>query len=151
MGRMQDRARGSHPRSPAPTWRRSPVRDQRGFVSAYVLRFVLVFALLIMAVEETGQVVWAQVRASNAAGTAAQAAADDFHTYHNGDHAEAAARAAMHAEFPTAAITGFNITTAGEATVTATLPASTFLLQHLPYLSRFRKQHATVTEIHSLA
>jgi Flp pilus assembly protein TadG len=131
--------------------RRAPVRDQRGFVSAYVLRFVLVFALVIVAVEEAGQVVWAQVRASNAAGAAAQAAADDFHVYHNADHAETAARDAMHAEFPTAAITGFTITTTGETTVTATLPASTFLLQHLPYLSRFRKQHATVVEVHSLA
>jgi hypothetical protein len=116
-----------------------------------VLRIALAFALVIIAVEETGQVVWAQVQASNAAGTAAQAAADDFHTYHDADHAQAAARDAMHQEFPTAAITVFTITTEGEATVTATLPASTFLLQHLPYLSRFRKQHATVTDIHSLA
>jgi hypothetical protein len=146
---MEDRARGSHLRSPARAG--GPVRYQRGFVSAYVLRFVLVFALLIVAVEETGQVVWAQVRASNAAGTAAQAAADDYHTFHNADHAEAAARDAMHAEFPTAAITGFTVTMAGEATVTATLPASTFLLQHLPYVSRFRTQHATVVEVHSLA
>jgi hypothetical protein len=57
----------------------------------------------------------------------------------------------MLAEYPSAAITGFTVSTTGEVTVTATLPASTVLVQHLPYLSRFRNQHATVVEVHSLA
>jgi Flp pilus assembly protein TadG len=126
-------------------------RDQRGLVTAFVVRTVIVFALLVMGIEETGQVVLAQIRASGAAGAAAQAGADEFHVSRNQHRAQAAAIAAMIAKDPHAQMVTFSVASDGAVTVTASEKSATFFVQHLPYAKDFWVQQATQTEIHSIA
>ena len=126
-------------------------RDQRGALATYAFRIILAFVLLILVVEEVGQVVNAQIHAANAAGTAAQAGADSWAAYKDQGRAEAAAATAMQAEDPDAFMVAFTIAKDGTCTVTAYEQADTLFMQHLPYVKKFQVQHATESEIHSLA
>ena len=126
-------------------------RDQRGLVAGFVVRTLFVFVILIVCVEEAGQIVLAQTHASNAAGTSAQAAADDFYHSKNANHAEAIAVAVMAAQDPKATMTSFSVGADGSVTVSASEPAATFLVQHLPFVKKYWVQEATVTQIHTLA
>lgn len=126
-------------------------RDQRGAIATYTLRIVFAFAILILVVEEVGQVINAQIHASNAAGIAAQAGADSWASYKNDVRAEAAAAAAMQAADPGAYMASFSMAKDGTCTVTAYEKAGTLFMQHLPYFKKFQTQHATESEIHSLA
>ncbi len=126
-------------------------RDQRGLVTAFVVRIVVVFAILLVAVEETGQVVLAQIHASNAAGTAAQAGADSWAVSKSWTKAQTAALQALQADDPKATMQSFSIAKDGSVTVTAAERATTLIVQRLPYVKQFQVQHATETEIHSLA
>jgi hypothetical protein len=126
-------------------------RDQRGFVTGFVVRTLLIFAILIVGVEEIGQIVLAQTRASSAAGTSAQAAADDYYRTKNADHAETIALAVMAAQDPQATMTAFTVGPRGAITVTASEPAATFLVQHLPFVKKYRVQRSTITQFHTLA
>ena len=131
--------------------RGSPHRDERGVVTAHLVRLIVVFALLIVCVEETGQIVLAQIRASNAAGTAAQAGADDYYVTKNSNHAEIAAQAALAAADPHASMESFSIERDGTVTVTVSEPANTLFVQRISFLKHLTLQHATESEIHTLA
>jgi Flp pilus assembly protein TadG len=126
-------------------------RDQRGALATYALRIILAFVLLILVVEEIGQVVNAQIHASNAAGAAAQAGADSYASTKNQVEAEAVALQAMQAADPNAWMVAFSIAKDGTCTVTAYERANSLFIQRLPYLKKFQVQHATESEIHSLA
>jgi Flp pilus assembly protein TadG len=126
-------------------------RDQRGVITGFVVRTLFIFVVLVVGLEEVGQVLLAQVHASSAAGTAAQAGADDYHQSRNANHAEAVARATMASDDPKATMVTFSVATDGTVTVTASEPAATLLLQHLPYISKYRVQRSTEMEFHSLA
>ena len=125
-------------------------RDQRGFVTGFVVRMLFAFVILVVCIEEVGQVVLAQTRASSAAGTSAQAAADDYAVSKNANHAQSVALTVMATQDPKARMTAFSLGEDGAVTVTAEETATTFLVQHLPYVKKFWVQEATVTEIHSL-
>jgi Flp pilus assembly protein TadG len=127
-------------------------RDQRGAViTTYALRIVLVFVLVILAVEEVGQVINASIHASNAAGAAAQAGADSYAVNKNPNKAEADAVAALRADDPNAWMVSFSVAPDGTCTVTAYERANTLFIQRLPYLKKFQVQHATESEIHTIA
>jgi Flp pilus assembly protein TadG len=126
-------------------------RDQRGTVTSYVLGLVLAFVLLIVVVEEIGQVFTAQIHASNAAGVAAQAGADSWHVNRNSNKAQAAAVEALQAVDPDAEMLYFDIAKTGICTVTVRETAHTLFIQNLPYVKNFVVQNATESEIHSLA
>jgi Flp pilus assembly protein TadG len=126
-------------------------RDQRGMVRGFFMRSLFVFVILLVGVEEIGQVVLTQTHTSNAAGSAAQAAADDYAISKNAHHAETIALATMASEDPKATMTAFSVGQDGAVTVTASESATTYLIQHLPFLKKYQVQTATVTEIHSLA
>jgi Flp pilus assembly protein TadG len=126
-------------------------RDERGFVRGFVVRTLFIFVILIVCVEEIGQIVLAQTHASNAAGTAAQAAADDYKLSKNARHAETVAIGAMASVDPKATMTAFSVGTDGAVTVSASEPAATYFVQHLPFVKKYWVQSATVTEIHTLA
>jgi Flp pilus assembly protein TadG len=117
----------------------------------YVVRIVLVFAILVVCVEEIGQVVLAQTRAADVAGASAQAAADDYYRLKDANHAEAVAQSVLAAQDPKATMIAFTVDDGGAVTVTASEPAATFLVQHLPLVKKYWVQTATETEIHSLA
>ncbi len=126
-------------------------RGECGFVTGFLLRTFLVFALLGLAVEEAGQIVVTQIHASNAAGTAAQAGADEWVATHNVNLAEQAAIDAMATEDSSATMTAFSVADDGTVTVTAREVASTLVVKHVSFLKQFGVQHATEHEIHSLA
>jgi hypothetical protein len=126
-------------------------RGQAGFVTGFLVRTFLIFALVGLAVEEAGQIVITQIHASKAAGTAAQAGADEWVVTHNRDQAERAAVAAMANEDSHAKMTAFAVTTDGTVTVTAQEEATTLVVRHVSFLRDLGVQHATEQEIHSLA
>jgi hypothetical protein len=126
-------------------------RGESGFVTGFLLRTFLVFALLGLAVEEVGQIVVTQIHASNAAGAAAQAGADKWVATHNVNLAEQAAIDAMAAEDSGAAMTAFSVADDGSVTVTVKEEAPTLVVKHVSFLKQFGIQHATEHEIHSLA
>jgi Flp pilus assembly protein TadG len=141
-------------RQHAPTGRsvrRRLLREQAGFVVGFLLRTFLAFALLGLVVEEAGQIVVAQIHASDAAGTAAQAAADDWAAHHDAQDAERAALAALADKDPQATMTAFSIDRSGAATVTVEEQANTLIVRHLSPLRGLGIQHATEVEVHSLA
>jgi hypothetical protein len=126
-------------------------RDERGLVTAFVLRYVVIFAILVMCIEEGGQIALAQVHASNAAGAAAQAGADEYYQSKNANRAEAAAVAAMTAKDPQADMVSFSVAKDGVVTVTASQKAATLFVQHVPFIKDHLVQRSTETEFHSLS
>jgi len=126
--------------------------DQRGGVlTGFIVRTVIIFALLVLAVEEVGQVIWTQVRVSNVAGVAAQAGADSFAGTKSAGTARTAAVDAARTENPNAVVTSFAVNPDGSVTVTAELTAPTLIIQHISFLKKYRTQHSTEQAIHSLA
>jgi hypothetical protein len=126
-------------------------RGQAGFVTGFLVRTFLVFALVGLAVEEAGQIVVTQIHASKAAGTAAQAGADEWVVTHNVDLAERAAVDAMAKEDSSAKMTAFSVADDGTVTVTAEEEATTLVVRRVSFLKKLGVQHATEHEIHSLA
>ena len=118
-------------------------REERGLVVSFVVRLALALVLTAIAVEETGQVVAAQVRAEKAAGPAAQAAADSYRLNHNLNDAKQAAYAAVLEKGVGAKVTSLQITPKGVATVTVVVVADTILLRRVSSLEDFGHQHAT--------
>ena len=87
-------------------------RDERGLLVSFVIRFALVIALMVLAVEEGGQILLAQVHAGTAARSAAQAAANMFHSTHSQVRAEdAAMKADVYAVYPPCTCAASTITT----------------------------------------
>jgi hypothetical protein len=126
-------------------------REQAGYVMSFLFRIFLAFAVVGLAVEEAGQIALAQIHASNAAGNAAQAGADEWVRTHNRDLAYRAALAAMAQDDVNATITAFDVGNDGSVTVTAEEQATTLIVEHISFLKHFGIQHSTETEIHSLA
>jgi hypothetical protein len=121
-------------------------RDQRGLISGWLIRTIVIMAILGLAIEEGGQVIGAQVRAESAARAAAQAAADSYRFRHDVARArQAADTAAREADDP-ARIVGFAIDTNGAATVTVLDVAHTIVIRRVSFLEHFGDQRATDTE-----
>jgi Flp pilus assembly protein TadG len=126
-------------------------RDERGLLTAYVVRIIIVFALLLAGVEEVGQIIWAEVRVSNAAGVAAQAAADTYAANKNYALAKKAAIDAAAQEEPSAQVQSVEIATDGSVTVVAVITAKTIIVKRVGFLQRFGVEHSTEEAVHSLA
>ena len=121
-------------------------RDERGLLVGFVIRFALVIALMVLAVEEGGQILLAQVHAGTAARTAAQAAANTFHTTHSQIRAQDSAVTAARALDPAAEVLGVVVNPDASVTVTVAETAKTLVVHRVGFLKDFGQQQATQQE-----
>jgi Flp pilus assembly protein TadG len=126
-------------------------RDERGFVVSFLLRTIIVFALLAVTAYEVGQIVLADVAASKAASAAAQAAATTYSSTKSFQKAEdAALAAALDSDASAEVQLPIKIGTDGDATVTVTVTATTLIVSKVSFLKHFgiRSSTATLTPSH---
>ena len=121
-------------------------RDERGLLVSFVIRFALVIALMVLAVEEGGQILLAQVHAGTAARSAAQAAANTFHTTHSEVRAEDSAVKAARDFDPKAQVLTVVVHPDETVTVTVMETAKTLVVHRVGFLKDFGQQQATQQE-----
>ena len=117
------------------------LRDERGVIVNFLLKTVIVFALLGLVAYDLGQVVVAQVKAQDTASAAAQAGADMYFGTKSVQRARNAADAAAASQDPASRIIAFTVNVDGSVSVTVERTALQFrpgankLLVGLPQLS----------------
>jgi Flp pilus assembly protein TadG len=128
------------------------VHDQRGMVVGFLVRTALAFAILGLALEETGQILLTSIHAHGAAGAAAQAAANTYAQTQNLQQAKQAAQQAATANEPDARVTSVKISTDGNAAfATVVETAKTVVVQRVGFLKHFGVVHASEQEAHATA
>jgi hypothetical protein len=126
---------------------RQTSRDERGFVTSFFIRTVIVFALVAIVVNEAGQVLLTSVHAHNAAGAAAQAAADSYSHVHSLTLAHDAAVQASLNEDPQAKVIKITIdTTSGTAAAVVKETASTLVVSRVSFLQKYNVIRASEQE-----
>jgi Flp pilus assembly protein TadG len=131
--------------------RRGPVLrtvhlDQRGMITAMIVRIAVIFAVGALVVSESGQVIAAQIKAEDAARVAAVAAADDYARSKSTQHAAGASVRAVQAYNPSTKVISVSIARDGTATVTVVEEAHTLIVKRLSFLKRLGEQQATETQ-----
>jgi Flp pilus assembly protein TadG len=122
-------------------------RDERGFVTSFFIRTVIVFALVAIVVNEVGQILLTSVHAHNAAGAAAQAAADSYSHNHNLTLAHDAAVQASLSEDPQAKVTKITIDIkSGVAVAVVKETASTLVVSRVSFLQKYNVIRASEEE-----
>jgi len=122
--------------------------DEAGFfLSALIVRFIVVLVLLGVAAYDATQVVIAQVRAESVSRAAAEAAADTYYRTKRMDLAQRDAVTAAQEVDPSARITSFYVDNKGVVTVGAEKNANTLVVQHLGVLKKYNTQRATDEEV----
>jgi hypothetical protein len=120
-------------------------RDQRGIVAAFMVRLVVVLALIGMVFLEGGAILFSKLQAQDVAESAAVAGAGSWWHTRSADSAREEARLRMHDKSPRAKMTSFTLHPDGSVTVTIKLQANTILLQHIGFLQPYTFSRATVT------
>lgn len=127
---------------------RISLRDEAGFfVSAIIVRFILLLALFGLAAYDTTQVVIAQVRAQSVSRAAALAGADTYYRYKRSDLAKRDAVAAAQKLDSSARVVSFSVDRAGTVTVGAEKSANTLIVRRVGILRKYNQQRATEQEI----
>ena len=119
------------------------IADERGLIIGLVIKLIIVFAVLVLALHDIGQVVVAQIHASNAAGAAAQAAANTYRVQRDLTEARADAVAAADAVDTGARITTFHCTEQAVCTVVVEMTANTLVIRRVGFLKQYGEQHST--------
>jgi Flp pilus assembly protein TadG len=132
-----------------PVHRPDLVRDESGVIVNFLIKTLVVFALLGLVAYDLGQVVVAQVKAQDTATAAAQAAADTYFMTKNYQRARNAADQAAASQDPGSRITAFAINSDGSVSVTVMRTANTLIVARVPPLRRFGMQQATDQESHA--
>ena len=123
-------------------------KDERGVIVNFLVKTLIVFALLGLVAYDLGQVVVAQVKAQDAATSAAQAGADTYFMTKDAAKARRAANDAATTEDPSGHLTAFQINQNGTVTVTIEHQANTLMVARIPPLRHFGLQQATDEETH---
>jgi len=122
-------------------------RDERGFVTNFFIRTVIVFAIVAVIVNEVGQILLTTVHAHNAAGAAAQAAADSYRQNHSLSLAHDAAVQASLNEDPSAKMIKLTIDTqSGTAVAVVKETASTLVVSRVSFLEKYDVVRASEEE-----
>jgi hypothetical protein len=122
-------------------------RNKRGPLLGVVLPTAFGIGLLIVIINDGGQLVVAQVRAETVARVAAQAGADTWYRTHREDLAKQDALDAAARKDPTASILSIAINErSGEVTVTAEKNANTLVVSRVGFLKHYASQGAADTE-----
>lgn len=127
---------------------RISLNDEAGFfLSAIVVRFIVLLSLFGLAAYDTTQVVIAQVRAQSVSRAAAQAGADTYYRSKRSDLAKRDALAAARKVDPSAWISSFSVNRAGIVTVEAEKSANTLIVRRLGVLKKYNRQRATEQDV----
>ena len=122
-------------------------RDERGFVTNFFVRTVIAFALVAVVVNEVGQILLTTVHAHNAAGAAAQAAADSYKHNHSLTLAHDAAVQASENEDPDAKVIKLTIDVkSGAAVAVVRETASTLVVSRVSFLQKYDVVRASEEE-----
>ena len=122
--------------------------DERGVIVSFVVKTLVIFAILGVVAFDAGQVVVDQIKAGDVAQTAAQAAADTYYSTKNEDRAKQAGIAAAAEQDSTAVVTSIQIMADGSAVATVERPATTLLVQRVSFLKHIGMQTATDQAAH---
>jgi hypothetical protein len=125
------------------------VRDERGVIVNFLVKTMVVFAILGVIAYDLGQVVVAQVKAQDTASAAALAGADTFFSTKDAVRARNAADAAAASEDSASRIVAFTINGDGSVSVTVEHRANTLIVSRMPPLRKFGMQKATDQESHT--
>jgi hypothetical protein len=128
---------------PPPGILRRLVADERGVITRFLVKLVVVFALLGVAANEVGQVLLAQVRASNAAASAALTGANVFKRTTSQVAAQSEAAGAATESHASAHLVAITFDRAGTATATVEDTADTLLVHRIFFLRHFGEQRST--------
>lgn len=121
-----------------------PHRDQRGFITVFMVRMALILGILGITVVEGGAITFARVQAQDIAETAAAVAAGVYRDSRSERTTEEATRIAVQDKDPSASLRSVRINTDdGTVRVRVRKRASTFLVQHLSFLKDLRVATAT--------
>jgi hypothetical protein len=120
-------------------------RDQRGIVLAYMVKLLVVIALIGVVFVEGGAVVFSKLQAQDVAESAAVAGAGSWLHTRRADSARREALLRMHDKSPRAKMTAFTLPPNGSVSVTVRVEANTILLQHLSFLEPYTVSRATAT------
>lgn len=113
-----------------------------GIVLGWILKIVVLLAILAVASFETGAIIVSKVTVDRVAIDAAQEAGQVFATSHDESKAEDTAREV--AAKDGVAVTHFKVVTGGKyVEVTCSKKASTFIVQHVGFLKRFATARST--------
>jgi hypothetical protein len=123
-------------------------RDESGFfLSAILVRFIILLGLFGLAAYDTTQVVLAQVRAESVSRVAATAGADTYYRTKKADMARRDAVLAAQEKDPTVRVTLFSVDQRGMVTVGVEKRANTLLVKRLGVLKHYNVQMATDQEM----
>ena len=129
---------------------RRRLADERGVVVGFLVRTILVFAVVGVALFETGTIMLTSIHAHGAAGAAAQAASNAYFQTHNFSIAKSAARRACRQNDPHAVLVSIRLSKDGQsafATVEETAP--TLIVQRFGLTKNLGIVHAVEQESHA--
>jgi Flp pilus assembly protein TadG len=122
-------------------------RDERGFVTHFFIKTTIAFAIVAVAINEIGQILMTNVHAHNAAGAAAQAAADSYKSRHSLSLARDAAVQAALLEDPNAKVLKITVDSkSGAVVATVRETASTLVVSRVSFLQKYDVVHASEEE-----
>jgi hypothetical protein len=120
-------------------------RDERGIVAAYMVKLIIVLALIGIVFVEGGALVFSRLQAQDVAESAAVAGASSWWHTKNAATARKQALILTSDKSPRARMTAFALNPDGSVSVSIRLQANTFLLQHVGFLERYTVSRATAT------
>lgn len=122
---------------------RARLSDERGIVVGFVVKLVIVIAVVGLAVVEGGSILFARLRAQDVAETAASVAAGSFLQSRDEEAARAAAELAISDKDSKVRLRRFVVRPDGSVEVTVRKRASTILVQHIGFLEELAVAKAT--------
>jgi Flp pilus assembly protein TadG len=134
------------PTAARPGWPSRLVHDERGFVLGLLTRAVFWFAVLALVGHDVGRIVWTQVRLSDAAHKAAQAAANSYYQDKAEPRAEQRALDVIAGVDPGIELKGFTVEKDGSVLVETSEQATSFVLGHIGFLKGFTERHVSAHE-----
>jgi len=120
-------------------------RDERGIVAAYMVKLILVIALIGIVFVEGGAVIFSKLQAQDLAESAAVAGASSWWHSRNAKQAREQALVNLADKSHRARMTSFTLSPSGSVTVSIKLKANTMLLQHISFLEPYTVSGATAT------
>lgn len=121
------------------------LRDERGIVVSFLIRLVVVLALIGIAFVEGGAIVFSKLQVQDIAESAAVAGAGSLRHTRSTQSARESALLNMRDKSGRAKMTAFTVNPDGSVSVTVRLPANTVLIQHIRFLAPYTMSRATAT------
>jgi Flp pilus assembly protein TadG len=126
---------------------RSLLRHEGGYAASFIIRTIVIFAILGLVAYEGGTILVASIQVHDAAGAGADAGADVYFGTKNVDRAKAAVIQAVKEENPDARVTAVDITKEGSVTVTAVETANTLVVSRMSFMKHLGVVHGTEESI----